>query len=128
MHLVHIVALLAVLQYLLFGFMVGRARGRYGVKAPATSGNEHFEREFRVQMNTLEQLVGFMPALLIAAVYWPDLVVAAIGAVYLLGRFMYRRSYLKDPAGRGAGFLLTILPTAVLIVAGLAGALTGGRG
>src|SRR5215475_2196909 len=30
---------------------VARARTRYGIRAPATSGNEHFERVYRVHMN-----------------------------------------------------------------------------
>ena len=124
MNYVHIVALLAVLQFFVFGILVGRARAKYGIKAPATSGNEEFERAFRVHMNTLEQLVGFLPALLIAGIYWPDAVVAGIGVVYLVGRFVYRRSYLADPAKRGPGFGLTVLPTFVLLAAGLLGAIT----
>lgn len=126
MRYLHIVAALAVLQYFVFGALVGRARGLYGVKAPATSGNEHFERAYRVQMNTLEQLVGFLPALYLASVYWPDAIVAAIGAVYLLGRVLYRQAYVADPAKRGPGFLLTILPTFVLLIAALVAAITRG--
>ena len=44
MNLVHLVAVLAVIQYMVFSVLVGRARVRYGVKAPATSGHEMFER------------------------------------------------------------------------------------
>ena len=66
MHLVHVVALLAVIQFMVFSFLVGVARDKYGVRAPAISGNDAFERAFRVQMNTLEQLAGFLPALFIA--------------------------------------------------------------
>ncbi len=115
MNYVHIVAVLAIFQFLYFGVMVGRARGKYGVTAPATSGHEMFDRAFRVQMNTLEQLVCFLPALLLAAAYWPPMIIAAIGAVYLLGRFLYASSYGKDPSKRGPGFLLSILPTFVLL-------------
>ena len=124
MNLIHIVALLAVIQYLYFGVRVGRARSRYGIKAPAVSGHEMFERAWRVQMNTLEQLVGFLPALLIAGVYWPQAAVAAIGAVYLVGRFLYAHEYLGDPAKRAPGFALTVLPTGALLLAALAGAIT----
>ena len=83
-----------------------------------------FERAYRVQMNTLEQLVGFLPALLIAGVYWPQAVVAAVGAVYLVGRFLYAHEYLGDPAKRAPGFALTVLPTGALLLAALAGAIT----
>jgi glutathione S-transferase len=121
---VHIVAVLAVLQFFLFGILVGRARKKYGVPAPATSGHPLFERAFRVHVNTLEQLVGFLPALLIAGVYWPNAIVAGIGAVYLLGRFLYRHLYLADPARRRVGFLLTVIPTFMLLGGSLVGAIT----
>ncbi|MDI5983390.1 MAPEG family protein [Halomonas sp. M4R5S39] len=124
MNYVHIVAVLAVLQFFLFGILVGRARAKYGVKAPATSGNEHFERAFRVHMNTLEQLIGFLPALLIAGLYWPNTIIAGIGVVYLVGRFLYRQLYIADPAKRGPGFLLTVIPTFTLLAAALVGAAT----
>lgn len=121
---VHVVAVLAILQFFLFGILVGRARRRHGVAAPAMSGHELFERAFRVHGNTLEQLVGFLPALLMASVYWPDGVVAGIGAVYLAGRFLYRYLYLADPARRRPGFLLTVVPTFVLLGMVLVGAIT----
>lgn len=124
MNYVHVVAILAVLQFFLFGILVGRARDKHGIEAPSTSGNELFERAFRVQMNTLEQLVGFLPALLIASLYWPNAIVAGIGVVYLAGRFLYRQLYLADPARRGPGFLLTVIPTFVLAAAAIWGAIT----
>ena len=123
MHYVHIVALLAIVQFIVFSMLVGAARGKYGVKAPAMTGNEHFERAVRVQMNTLEQLVCFLPALMVAAYYWSPVYVASWGVVYLVGRTLYRQAYVKNPAKRGLGFLLTLLPTTVLVLAGLAGAL-----
>ncbi|MFT4769482.1 MAG: glutathione S-transferase [Glaciecola sp.] len=115
MNYVHLIAVLAIFQFFYFGIMVGRARGQYGVDAPATSGHEMFDRAFRIQMNTLEQLVCFLPALLLADVYWPGTTIAAIGAVYIVGRFLYARSYTQDPAKRGLGFGLSILPTFILL-------------
>lgn len=123
MNLVHTVAILAVIQFFFYCFLVGRAREKYGVKAPAISGHEEFERVFRVQMNTLEQLVCFLPALFVAAQYWPPLFVSALGVVYLVGRVIYRSAYVADPSKRTLGFLLTILPTVILMLASLAGAL-----
>lgn len=125
MNYVHIIAVLAIFQFLYFGIMVGQARGKYDVAAPATSGHEMFDRAFRIQINTLEQLVCFLPALLLAAVYWPATTIAAIGAVYLVGRFLYASSYMKDPAKRGPGFALSILPTFVLLGAAGWGAVIG---
>lgn len=125
MNFVHIVALLAVAQFFVFGVLVGRARARYQIAAPAVSGNAQFERVFRVQMNTLEQLAGFLPCLLIAGQYWSNLIVAAIGVVYLVGRQIYRQNYLVDPNRRHVGFVLTVVPTTVLFVMGLIGAVIG---
>ncbi len=120
---VDIVALLAVIQLILFGVLVAWARGRYGVPAPATSGHPVFERYFRVQMNTVETLVAFLPGLWIAARYWPPGYVALLGAVYLVGRVIYLRAYVREPKSRGVGFALSMFPTAALIIAGLFGAL-----
>ncbi|MEP6558340.1 MAG: MAPEG family protein [Burkholderiales bacterium] len=122
MNYLHIVAILAIAQFFFFGVLVGKARGKYGIKAPAVSGHEGFDRAFRVQMNTLEQLVAFLPALFIAGLHWSSGWVAAIGAIYLIGRIVYWRSYVADPAKRGLGFLLTVLPTFALLAAGLVGA------
>lgn len=118
---VDLVAVLALLQFMGFGFLVGSARGQYGVKAPAVSGHEMFERIYRVQMNTLEQLVVFLPALYLASRYWPAPPVAALGAVWLIGRLIYWRAYVARPAGRGLGFGLTVLPTFILLAAALIG-------
>ncbi len=125
MNPVHVVALLAVLEFFVFTALVGQARVRYGVKAPAVSGHEQFERAYRVQMNTLEQLAIFLPALLIAGLYWPAAWVAGAGVVWLIGRLLYRHGYLRDPKARMPGFALTLLPSLVLLVAALTGAITG---
>lgn len=69
MNLVDAVAMLAVIQYLVFAGMVGKARGTFGVRAPAVTGDERFERVYRVQMNTLELLVALLPAMYVAARY-----------------------------------------------------------
>ncbi len=119
---IELVSVLALVQYMWFGVQVGGARGKYGIKAPAVSGHEVFERIYRVQMNTLEQLVVFLPVLWMAARYWNPVWMAAIGAVYLVGRMLYRNSYIKDPGSRTLGFVLTILPTTVLLLATLLGA------
>jgi len=125
MDLVNIVAVLAVFQFIVFSFLVGKAREQYGVKAPAVQGHEQFERVFRVQMNTLEQIVCFIPALLLANIYWPDLFVALVGTVYLIGRLIFRQSYISDPSKRALGFVLTLIPTVVLLIAALIGAVIG---
>lgn len=126
MEYVDLVAVLAVLQLVFFSVLVGRARGRYGVKAPAVAGNEMFERAYRVQMNTLELMVAFLPALFVAAKYWPQGYVAAAGAVYLVGRLIYWRSYTVAPSSRALGFGLSMLPILALIMGSLAGIIRSG--
>lgn len=122
MQLVALVILLALAEFVALGILVGRARGQYGVKAPATTGHEMFERWFRVHYNTMELLVVFVPSIWLFGLYVNPQVGAALGAVYLVGRVMYVRSYVRDPAARGGGFGLSMLPTLVLLVGAAIGA------
>jgi len=118
---VQLITLLSLIQFIGFGFLVAKARGTYGIKAPATTGHEIFERYYRVHMNTLETLVVFVPALWIAAHYWSPYWVTALGAVYLIGRIVYLRGYVADPKGRSAGYALSFLPVIGLVLAGAVG-------
>jgi glutathione S-transferase len=121
MELVELVAALAVLQYLCFGALTGNARRISGLKAPAISGHPVFERMYRVQMNTLELLVAFIPAIFLAAKYWSPTVIAGIGCVYLVGRVLFWRAYVSDPGKRALGFILSMLPTLLLILLAIVG-------
>jgi glutathione S-transferase len=121
MNLVAIVVLLALLEFVAFGVLVGRARVLYGVKAPATSGNEVFERHFRVHYNTLEALIVFVPSIWLFGLYVSPQWGAGLGAVYLVGRIMYFRSYVADPARRSMGFGMSMLPMLVLLIGALLG-------
>ncbi|EHR70715.1 MAPEG family [Burkholderiales bacterium JOSHI_001] len=125
MNYVDVVALLAVGQYIAFSSLVGQARIKYGVKAPAVTGSEPFERAYRVQMNTLELLAAFLPSLYVAAKYWSSAYVASAGAVYVVGRFIYWRAYVADPKTRSLGFVLSIGPVFALLLAGLFAAAIG---
>lgn len=120
---IDLVTLLAILEFLGMVWLVGKARVKYSVRAPSTFGNEHFERWFRVQQNTLETLIMFLPALWIAAHYWPAGWMALIGVVYLIGRAVYLISYVRDPRTRTLGYILSIAPVGVLVVFGLIGIL-----
>lgn len=124
MEFVAIVTVLALLQYIYFAVLVGQARGKYGVNGPAVTGHPVFERYFRVQMNTLELLVAFLPALWLFARYVSPTWAAVLGGIYIVGRFIYLRSYVADPAKRGLGFGLSMLPTLALLLGGLVGAVS----
>lgn len=110
-----IVMVLALLQFYGFGIAVGRARARHGVAAPATTGHPVFERCFRVQMNTLEQLMAFLPAIWLFAQFLDPHWAAALGGVYLVGRQIYFVSYVKEPKSRALGYALTALPIFIML-------------
>lgn len=121
MNWLDLVTAVAIAQYIWFGVLVGQARGRYGVHAPAVTGHETFERYYRVQMNTLELLVPMVPAMYLAARYWSPVWVAAAGAVYVVGRFIYLRAYVSDPKTRTLGYSLSAFPLLGLLVAVVVG-------
>jgi hypothetical protein len=123
MELVAIVIALALGEYLFFTLKAGQARGRLGVAAPAITGNPEFERYRRVQYNTIEQLVVFVPSIWLFGTYVSPGLAAGLGLVFVLGRALYARGYWADPARRGPGFGLTLLSNAVLLAGGLLGAL-----
>lgn len=109
MHSAAFITLLNVLVLLFAMFLVGRARGKYGIKAPATTGDENFERAYRAHMNTVEQTVMFLPVLWIASlngfVVWAHF----LGAAWIIGRVWYIIGYNKAAASRSGGFLLGFL-------------------
>ena len=117
-----IVTGLALIEYMVFGFRVGMARGKYEIEAPAISGNEIFERHYRVQMNTVEQLAIFLPALWIFGSFVSAPIGAALGVVFIIGRAIYAVSYVADPKTRTAGFLIGYLSNVALVLGSIGGA------
>ena len=116
-----LVVLLAVLLQFGTMFAVGRARGKYGIKAPATSGHPDFERAYRMQMNTLEAVLLFLPTLWVAAHYGYGGWAGVAGLVWIVGRVWYALAYLKDASRRGGGFLLGMLGWLAVLLMALAG-------
>lgn len=114
-----IVTILALLVYAGMGIGVGRARAKSGVAAPAMTGDPLLERAIRVQANTLEWLPIFLVSLWLFALYWSDPAAALVGLVWIVGRLLYWRGYLIDPARREAGFLVQALASAVLLFGAL---------
>jgi glutathione S-transferase len=113
-HLTALVTCLALLAYFLISFQVGKARQTYGIKAPAVSGDLDFERIYRVQMNTLEWMPIFLPALWLFAIYVSDAIAAALGVVWIVGRILYMIGYAKAANKRGPGFGIQALAAIAL--------------
>jgi len=123
MDIVHAVIILALLQFLVFGGFVARARVKSGVEAPAMTGDLVFERCNRAHYNTMEQLIMFIPGMWLFGTYVSTTVAAGLGLLFIVGRTVYFRAYIAEPASRGPGFGLSVLPTFVLLLGGLGGSL-----
>ena len=118
-HFTALVTCLAILVYFYSTILVSRARGKFGVKLPATSGNPDFERVFRAQMNTLEWLPIFLPSLWLFAIYISDGIAALLGAVWVVGRILYILGYAQAVAKRGPGFAIQAVANIALWVGAL---------
>ncbi len=119
--LVSLVIVLALILFLILTINVGGARVKYGVKAPAVTGSPEFERVLRVQQNTLEQLILFLPALCIFSIFVSPIAAAILGTIWIGGRILYAWGYYKAAEKRGPGFAIGILSTIILLMGSLVG-------
>jgi uncharacterized membrane protein YecN with MAPEG domain len=116
---VAIVTLVALLVYVWMALGVAFARKKTGIHPPAMTGDPILERHIRVQANTLEWLVLFLPSLWLFALYWSDLVATLLGVVWIVGRIVYALGYVADPGKRELGFAIQGLATAALLFGAL---------
>ncbi len=121
MEWVALVTCLALLFYVVTIAMVGQARGKYGVKAPKTTGHETFERYLRVQLNTSEQLIVFLPSIWMFAYFVSPKWASLFGLLFVIGRVIYLKTYVSDPAARGLGMSTTLISNLILLIGGLVG-------
>ena len=119
MRFASVVALLALVEYLVIALLTGRARQTYKIEAPAITGHPVFERWLRVQQNTLEQLIVFLPALFLFAYNGSPRLAGWVGLLFVVGRIIYARSYIADPASRSLGFTLGFASTVILLLGAL---------
>jgi uncharacterized membrane protein YecN with MAPEG domain len=118
-----LVILVALAVYLGTAVHCARMRARYRVLAPATAGHPAYERAFRIQQNTLEQMVVFVPAVWLFSMLVNPLVGAVLGAIWILGRVVYAVSYARAPERRGPGFIIAFVVLVVLVAGALVQAL-----
>jgi glutathione S-transferase len=119
---VAIVTILVLLFYVWTSVSAGRLRGKHGIVAPAMVGHPEFERAIRVQMNTLEWMVVFLPGMWLFAAYVNPLIAALLGVVWIAGRYLYMQAYMKEPGTRTIGFMTQMIATAIAVFGGLIGA------
>lgn len=113
-HFPALITLLTLLLILATGIAVAKARSKYGIKAPATTGNDDFERIFRVQMNTQESAILFLPALWLFSSYVSPLWAGVVGLVWVVARVHYAVGYARAAAARALGFTVGMLAFGVL--------------
>jgi len=114
-----VVTIVALLVYFWMGLQVAQARGKSGIHAPAMTGHPTLERAVRVHYNTLEWMPLFLVSLWLFALYWNELVAAAVGVVWIVGRLVYSTGYMADPGKRSTGFLIQSAAVAVLLFGAL---------
>jgi glutathione S-transferase len=116
---VALVSLLALLAYFWMALQVPRARTKCGIAAPAMTGDPLLERTIRAHYNTLEWLPLFLVSMWLFAVYWNELIAAAVGAVWVVARIVYALGYYSDASRRAPGFMVQSLAVAVLLFGAL---------
>jgi uncharacterized membrane protein YecN with MAPEG domain len=120
-----VATILALVVYILTFMRVGSMRGKHNIQAPATTGHPEFDRAYRVQINTVEQIVIFLPLLWLATSYFHldafPYLPAILGFVWALGRFLYMQAYLTDPSKRGTGFLIGSIASLGLLILSIIG-------
>lgn len=124
MELVALVTLLLLVEYVVIMMNVGRCRVKYGIEAPAVTGHEMFERAYRVQLNTVEQMIIALPAMWICAMFFSPVVAAVLGSLFLLGRALFAVLYMRDPGSRAPGMIIGFFGNVGNIACGLWGVIT----
>ncbi|NJK49921.1 MAPEG family protein [Candidatus Gracilibacteria bacterium] len=116
-----LITILALLVYFILTINVGRARAQYKILPPATTGDPNFERVLRVQQNTLEQLIFFLPLLWLFSFYISPIWGAGIGAVWIIGRIIFAWGYYQAAEKRTIGFGISSFSSMILLLGSLVG-------
>ncbi len=116
-----IVTAVSLMVYFAFSLLVGQGRGKFNVPAPQTTGHPEFERRLRVQLNTMEQMVIYIPALWFFSMTLSPTIGAGLGALWIVGRIVYAAGYYKAAEKRGPGFAIGSLAMLSLLIGGFVG-------
>ncbi len=116
MHWAALITVIVLIEYFVFQGLVGAARQKAGIPAPKVVGDEHYERWYRVQLNTVEQFVIFLPALWLCAYFQATTFVLVGGLAFAVARPIYAVSYVADPTKRTIGFVLGWLANLALLL------------
>jgi len=116
-----IVTILTLILFYILSVNVGVARAKYKVPAPKITGDENFERVFRVQQNTLEQLIVFIPSLWIFSIFVNAIAANILGGIWVVGRILYAWGYYAEAGKRGLGFAINSLTAIILLIGSLIG-------
>src|SRR4028118_1044557 len=111
----------ALILYFVVTINVGRARFKHKVSPPQMTGNPDFERVLRVQQNTLEQLILFLPSLWLFSLFISPIWGAGVGTLWMIGRILYAWGYYQAAEKRFIGFGINVLSLLVLLVGSLVG-------
>lgn len=118
-HHTALITILSLLVYWATIALVGRARGKYKISAPAVTGHADFERVFRVQQNTLESLIMHLPAMWLFAIYVSDIWASIFGAAWIAGRILYASGYIAEAKKRGPGMMISFAATSIMLLGDL---------
>ncbi|HWC62300.1 MAG TPA: MAPEG family protein [Rhizomicrobium sp.] len=110
------VTLLAILIAIGFAILVARTRRATGIQPPAMAGDPRLERALRVQGNTVEGFIVFVPALWLATLYFQGWVPPVIGLIWCLGRIVFAVGYMQAAEKRHIGFTISILSVLALVI------------
>ena len=117
------ITILAALICLGTAILVARTRARHKIEVPAMSGDFKVECALRVQGNTVEQIVIFLPLLWVAALYfhYTGWLVPLIGLCWCLGRVLFAFGYMAEPKKRGPGFVISVFSSLALAILAIIG-------
>lgn len=118
-----LITVLALILYLALTINVGRARAKYQVPVPQMTGNPDFERVLRVQQNTVEQLLLFLPGLWLFSEFVSPIWGAGLGILWIVGRIIYAWGYYQAAEKRILGFAMNSLVALILLGGSLVGIL-----